>query len=132
MNFFYSNLPCQLSIDSLKKNCILLAIMIDADKISEVIKKIVAGYNPEKIILFGSYAIGNQDENSDLDLFVIKDSDLPRPQRTFFVRKILLGTGIPIDIIVYTPSEIEKSKDDKHGFVYQVLNYGKTLYERSN
>jgi predicted nucleotidyltransferase len=106
--------------------------MIGKDKISEIVDKIALGYNPDKIILFGSYAVGNPNENSDLDLFVIKESELPRPQRTFQVRKMLYGSMIPIDIIVYTPNEIEESKGNKFSFVYEVLKTGKTLYERAS
>jgi uncharacterized protein len=106
--------------------------MIGQDKISEIVGKIASEYNPDKIILFGSYAIGNPNENSDLDLFVIKDSDLPRPQRTILVRKMLFGTMVPIDLIVYTPKEIEESKENKFSFVHEVLNTGKTLYERAS
>ncbi|MFH1005344.1 MAG: nucleotidyltransferase domain-containing protein [Bacteroidota bacterium] len=104
--------------------------MIKQDKISEIVNKIVYSYNPEKIILFGSYANGNPNENSDLDLFVIKDTDISRPQRSIHVRKLLWGAMIPIDLIVYTPKEIEESKENKYSFVYEVLNTGKTLYER--
>lgn len=106
--------------------------MIGKDKISEIVNKIASGYNPEKIILFGSYAAGNPNEDSDLDLFVIKDTDLPRPQRTVQVRKMIYGSMVPIDLIVYTPKEIEESKENKFGFVYEVLNTGKTLYERAS
>ena len=105
--------------------------MIGSDKISEIINKIVLGYNPDKIILFGSYAAGNPNDDSDLDLFVIKESDLPRPQRTVQVRKMLYGSMIPIDLIVYTPQEINDSKENKFSFVYKVLSTGKTLYERA-
>lgn len=84
--------------------------MIGTDKISEIINKIASGYKPDKIILFGSYANGNANEDSDLDLFVIKDSDLPRPERTAQCRKLIYGSMIPIDLIVYTPKEIEESK----------------------
>jgi predicted nucleotidyltransferase len=104
--------------------------MIKKNKISEIVKKIAFGYNPDKIILFGSYATGNPNENSDLDLFVIKDTDLPRPQRTVQVRKMLYGSMVPIDLIVYTPKEIEEAKENIFSFVYGVLNTGKTLYER--
>jgi len=106
--------------------------MIEKDKISEIVNKIAYGYNPDKIILFGSYASGNQNEDSDLDLFVIKDSDLPRPQRTVQVRKMLYGSMVPIDLIIYTPKEIEESKGNKQGFVFEVLHTGKTLYERAS
>jgi len=106
--------------------------MIEKEKISQIVEKIAIGYDPDKIILFGSYATGNQNDDSDLDLFVIKDSDLSRPQRTVQVRKMLYGSMIPIDLIVYTPKEIEESKDNRFSFVYEVLNSGKTLYERES
>ncbi len=106
--------------------------MIEKDKILEIVNKITSGYNPDKIILFGSYATGNPNENSDLDLFVIKETNLPRPQRTVHVRKMLYGSMIPIDLIVYTPKEIEESKENRFSFVYEVLNNGKILYERKS
>jgi predicted nucleotidyltransferase len=45
--------------------------MIGRDKISGIVNKIASGYNPDKIILFGSYATGDPNEDSELDLFVI-------------------------------------------------------------
>jgi predicted nucleotidyltransferase len=107
-------------------------MMIEDTKISEIVKKITSGYNPEKIILFGSYALGNPNDNSDLDIFIIKDTDIPRPQRTAQVRKMLFGSKVPIDLIVYTPEEVEKQKGNKYSFVYEVLNTGITLYEQPN
>ncbi len=106
--------------------------MIEKDKISEIVNKIVSGYNPEKIILFGSYATENPSENSDLDLLVIKETDLPRPQRAVQVRRMIYGSMIPIDLIVYTPKEIDESKNNKFSFIYEVLNTGKTIYERAS
>ena len=105
--------------------------MIETDKIAEIVNRIATGYNPDKIILFGSYASGKPSENSDLDLFVIKRSDLPRPQRALQVRKMLFGMMIPIDLIVYTPDEIALSKDNKYSFVHEILKTGKVLYERA-
>ncbi len=106
--------------------------MITENKISEIVKKIAFGYNPEKIILFGSYASGTAAEDSDIDIFVIKDSELPRPERTIQLRRMLFGSQVPMDLIVYTPNEVESEKDEKHSFVYEVLNSGKTVYERQN
>ena len=105
--------------------------MIGSDKIAEIVTKIALGYNPDKIILFGSYAAGNPNEDSDLDLMIIKDSDLPRPERTVQVRKMLFGSMIPIDLIVYTPKEIAESRENRFSFVYEVLSNGRTLYERA-
>jgi uncharacterized protein len=106
--------------------------MIDKEKISEIVDTIIAGYDPEKIILFGSYATGNPNIHSDLDLFVIKKSRLPRPQRTVQVRKMLYGSKVPIDLIVYTPKEVDESKNKEYSFVHEVLRTGKILYEREN
>ncbi len=106
--------------------------MIEKEKISEIVEKIASGYNPDKIILFGSYASGNPNENSDIDLFVIKDSNLSRPERAVLVRKMLYGSLVPIDLIVYTPKEIAESKENMFSFVYEVLNTGKVLYERAS
>jgi uncharacterized protein len=106
--------------------------MIEKDKISEIVEIIAAGYNPEKIILFGSYASGTPNENSDLDLFIIKETNLPRPERTVQVRKMLFGAKIPIDLIVFTPKEIEESKENKFSFINEVLTTGKTLYEQAS
>lgn len=104
---------------------------MEQDKIALIVERIVNGYDPEKIILFGSYALGNQNLNSDVDLFVVKESDLPRPQRAVFLRKMLAGSGIPIDLVVYTPLEVEKSKDNTYSFVHEVIKTGKVVYERS-
>jgi len=52
---------------------------------------------------------------------------LPRPQRAVHVRKMIYGSMIPIDLIVYTPKEIDEAKGNKFGFVYKVLNTGRTL-----
>jgi predicted nucleotidyltransferase len=106
--------------------------MIEQNKITDIINKIINGYNPDKIILFGSYANGNPNEDSDLDLFVIKDSELLRPQRAMFVRKMLAGAMVPIDLIIYTPKEIEETIENKYSFVFEVMNTGKILYERAN
>jgi len=106
--------------------------LIGKDKIAEIVNKIVSGYDPEKIILFGSYASGNPNKNSDLDLFVIKDTGLPRPQRAVQVRRLIYRSMIPIDLLVYTPKEVENSKNNKYSIVFEVFNSGKILYERIN
>ena len=104
--------------------------LITEKKLIEIIDKISSNYNPEKIILFGSYAKGNPGEASDIDLFIIKDSILPRYKRGLEVRRLLYGSMIPIDLLVYTPKEIEGQKDKKYSFVHEVLNTGRVVYER--
>lgn len=103
---------------------------ITEKKISEIKNIIAENYKPDKIILFGSYATGNYNENSDLDLLIIKDTNLPRYKRGQNVRKFLYGAMIPIDILVFTNEEVSKNKDVKFSFVYEILKTGKVIYDR--
>jgi predicted nucleotidyltransferase len=106
--------------------------MIDSDKINEVVSKIATRFNPDKIILFGSYANGTQNEDSDLDLLIIKDSDLPMQKRGFDIRLSLIGTMIPMDILMYTQSEFEQEKSKNFSFINSAIKNSKVLYERAD
>ncbi len=104
--------------------------MIDLTKINEIAQRIADKFNPEKIILFGSYASGNASNNSDLDLLIVKDTDLPRHRRSFDIHKSLIGLMIPIDILVYTKKEFEEEKKEKSSFLNSAIKTSKVLYER--
>ena len=97
-------------------------------KIPEIREKIVREMNPEKIILFGSYAWGKPNSDSDVDLFIVKDSKERRIDRIREVRKIILGSGVAVDILVYTPKEIEKRVDLEDPFILNILNKGRIIY----
>ena len=105
--------------------------MIDSHKIDEVINRIATRFNPDKIILFGSYANGTQNENSDLDLLIVQDSDLPMQKRGFDIRMSLLGTMIPMDILFYTKSEFEEEKSKNSSFLYSAIKNSRIMYERA-
>jgi predicted nucleotidyltransferase len=47
--------------------------MLETNKIDDIVNRIAVKFNPDKIILFGSYAAGNPNSDSDVDLLVIKD-----------------------------------------------------------
>jgi predicted nucleotidyltransferase len=102
--------------------------LITKDQINQVVEKIVKNVHPDKVILFGSYANGNPGEDSDLDLLVIKDMPQKRIQRGREIRKHLRGTGIPIDLLVYTPQEIEEWRETKAAFITQIIDQGRVLY----
>jgi len=105
-------------------------LMIENSKINEIVDKIALRFNPDKIFLFGSYASGNPGLDSDLDLLIIQESDQPRHYRGFEIRKSLIGSGVPMDIIVYTPSEFESEKNTKFSFIHSAIKTSKVLYER--
>ena len=105
--------------------------MIEIAKINEIVNRIAIKFNPDKIILFGSYAVGNPNNDSDLDLLIIKDTDLPRHKRSFDIQKALIGSMVPMDIFVYTTKEFEQEKNEKSSFFSLAIKTSKILYERA-
>ena len=87
-------------------------------------------YNPEGIILFGSYSNGSQERDSDLDILIIKETKEKYRERTLKVRRILSEENsiIGMDIIVYTPEEISKRMEIGDSFLSNILNEGIVLY----
>lgn len=103
--------------------------MLAQEDIEKIVSTIAAHYRPEKIILFGSYARGNATEESDLDLLVIKETGLPRHKRAREIHKLFNPYPAPMDILVYSPDEIEKWRSVKASFVFQALEHGVVVYD---
>ena len=104
--------------------------MITQEQIKSVVQTIVEGYEPIKIILFGSYAYGHPTRDSDLDLLIIKDGDAPGIQRNRHLRNILKDFSIPIDVIVKSSQEFDMLKDVIGTVIYPANKYGKIIYEK--
>jgi predicted nucleotidyltransferase len=94
------------------------------------IQKIVDELNPEKIILFGSYAYGKPTPHSDVDLLIILKTNASLKERSWMVSRLLLPRPFPVDILVKTPKEIEKAFKSGDFFLREILERGKVLYEQ--
>lgn len=109
--------------------------MISKTQIEQVVRAIVENYQPEQVILFGSYASGAAREDSDLDLAVVKNTSQPFFKRGSEVRMAIRQAGqvhyFSKDILVFTPEEMKRQKEDKYSIVHEILTKGKTLYDRS-
>lgn len=102
------------------------------EQLPEITKRIVKTSNPEKIILFGSYARGETSSNSDLDLLVIVPGIKRLRAESVRVRRALRGLMIPVDVILATPEQIERLGNFT-GLVYHTaLSEGKVVYERAS
>jgi len=99
--------------------------------ISEMVEKIAASYEPVKIILFGSYAYGEPDGDSDIDLFIVKDTDERPIDRRVHVRKIVSDRTrrIPFEPIVLTQRELAERIRTGDQFIGEILTRGEALYE---
>lgn len=104
--------------------------MISQETIQEATRRIVEYMQPEKVVLFGSYANGIPNEDSDLDILVITKTNLPHGKRTGTIRMKLIDFKIPLDIMVRTPDEIEYWIETPMAFTTQILKEGKVLYEQ--
>ncbi len=103
--------------------------MYPEEKIKEVVNKIVKEYQPEKVILFGSYAWGKPTEDSDVDLFIVKDTENTRAMARK-IDRLIFPRYFPMDLIVYTPGQVEKRKIMGDFFVKNILTKGKILYAK--
>ena len=102
----------------------------DEDLLQSIATRITEAIHPQKIILFGSWARGEGGSHSDVDLLIIQESDLPRPQRYAIVRRLFWGMGIPMDILVYTPEEFERYQSVPGSLTHTVAHEGRVLYAR--
>lgn len=103
---------------------------VDEDLLRDVVQRILSVTQPERIILFGSYARGDATEESDIDILIVQHSDLPRYKRATPIRLALRGLFPSKDIVVYTPEEVEEWKSASTSFIASVLREGRVLYER--
>ena len=100
------------------------------DKIDDLKNKIVETGQPERIILFGSYAQGTATEDSDVDFLVIGPSSLSRRERERHFIRALFGSGVPYDLIALTPEEVEARLRVRGPFLQEILSTGKVIYQR--
>ena len=100
---------------------------------SAAVQRCVEGllaYGPEKIILFGSAALGDTDEYSDIDLIIVKETEARFVQRLVEVMDYL-PRDVPVDAFVYTPQEFQAMQEGGNPFIAQALDEGIVLYEKA-
>ena len=101
--------------------------------LNNIVEEIIDEVDAEKIILFGSYASGEENENSDLDLLIIEKESFKNRSRRDEISKVrdrLSKYRVPKDILIYDENEIEEWKDSINHVIARSLREGKVLYER--
>jgi predicted nucleotidyltransferase len=99
----------------------------DAD-IARITSRIVHGYAPVVVGSFGSYAMGTARAQSDLDIFVIKQTAEDALTRRRVVQRLLFGVLYPLDIHVFTPSEFEGAAGEELSFAWVIARQAKLYY----
>jgi len=94
----------------------------------ERVLQALRSYQPQRVILFGSFARGDDHGLSDVDLLIVKETDRPFVERIGEVLA-LCDTVLPVEPLVYTPEELARLIEEGNPFIEQVLREGKVIYE---
>ncbi len=105
-----------------------MEIKAEIQQIKSLAKQIGTASAAKAVVLFGSRARGEENTDSDVDLFVVADTDLPFYKRTRKLNSILREYQFPVDLLLYTPKEYDNKKDDKYSVAYYATREGKVLY----
>ncbi len=100
-------------------------------ELARVLPIIIEKYQPEKIILFGSLATGEVHEWSDIDLAIIKETDLNYYDRLFEFKRFV-RSKLATDVFIYRPQEFaEYIVEEQYFMMDEILEKGKVIYDRS-
>jgi uncharacterized protein len=105
--------------------------MVDIKEIKNLTSQIAREFNPDRIILFGSYAYGHPGNDSDVDILVV----LPfkgKPVRKAIEIRNKVNAGVPLDLIVRTPEQVADRVAQNDWFMREILERGHTLYEANH
>jgi predicted nucleotidyltransferase len=101
----------------------------DVDDLVELAARLlVEAVHPERIFLFGSYARGDFDKGSDLDLLVILSAVEDRIEEMVRLRRVLKDIPMAIDVVVYSRADVEERQHLRGTMLYHALRAGKVLY----
>ena len=113
---------------------------MDFDTVLDNLVFLLKPSNPYKIMLFGSYATGNSNTNSDVDIMVILDNDhvsktyTERLNKKIYIRNLVLEINrkVPLDILVYSKEELNILKNNGNYFIEEIEKTGKIIYEKAS
>ncbi len=102
--------------------------MISRKAIQQYCDAIAAAFKPRKIILFGSYAYGTPNEDSDVDVMVVMPRKRFRRDLGFKMRMKVPAT-FPVDVLVEPEDRLEARIQDRESFILDITEKGRVMYE---
>jgi HEPN domain-containing protein/predicted nucleotidyltransferase len=98
--------------------------------VKDITERLVEYYEPDRIILYGSYGTEKERTDSDIDLLIIKKTEKYLIERRIEAERILSDRLIPVDITIYTPEEVRYLFSVGSPFIEEVMEKGRLLYMR--
>jgi len=104
------------------------AMVTDEGQLDELVSRIVAAVHPLRVVLFGAAARGQAGEGSDVDVLVVMPEGTHRRETMEFLHTRLFGIPVAVDVLVATPSDLERHRSNP-GLIYRtILEEGKEIY----
>jgi predicted nucleotidyltransferase len=105
--------------------------MDDAPPIEEIAQRIAEAFHPWRIVLFGSRARGDSRPDSDVDLMIEMDTTASPIDRAIAVRTLFGLRTWSLDVVVYTPQEVERLRHVNGTLASVIDAEGRVVYERA-
>ncbi|MCU0247806.1 MAG: nucleotidyltransferase domain-containing protein [Bryobacter sp.] len=105
--------------------------MSEQEILAEIVRRLVAAIDPDKIILFGSRARGQARPESDYDLLIIKETAGPAHSRVLPAYRALDPLPLAKDVLWFTPSEFVAFSGRRNHITARARREGRVLYERT-
>ena len=100
----------------------------DYGAIDIAVNRLVEKLSPDAIILFGSASNGTANDDSDIDLLVVLDTNLNKSDRFVLARGAIGRIGTPVDVLVYTPEEFRTESLKNDSIVREAIDSGRLVY----
>lgn len=102
--------------------------MIKMEQIESLGELIASEFHPDRIILFGSYAYGRPNDDSDVDLLIVLPFAGKPVQKAIEIRS-KVNPKIPVEFVVRTPEHLAERMASNDWFMQEIVGKGRVLYE---
>lgn len=104
--------------------------MLNPDQIANAAQRVVAAASsPATVIMFGSYARGDADEGSDLDLLVVQSELMDEAAEYLRLRSAVGRIGIGVDLLLFSQRDFERRSQVPGTLPYWAKKEGKVLHD---
>ena len=103
--------------------------MVTRQQIEDFVRQVAERYQPEKIILFGSYADGQPGEDSDVDVLVVMRNARRLGRHPAAAIRMKVRADFPVDMLVREEREVLRRVRERDLFMLDVTERGRVMYE---